>query len=218
MRSSSSAPRPVSIRPSGRHACSQGASLLALGQPKDGGARAGARVRPDAARAGRAPAARRCLRAHQRRPLPDRRVPHAGRVWRPPMPSTAYRLGKAYLRLSQWAHARIQAIDPQAARLSQALGREYLEQGRPDLAEARVSRCHRPRCHARRCAPGAGAASIWLTADWTMLRGPSPARWRSSRTARTRGRLQAAHRGRARPRDNLSRRQMSHARSPTFRR
>ena len=48
----------------------------------------------------------------------------------------AYRLGKAYLRLSQWAHERIQAIDPGAARLSQALGREYLEQGRADLAEA----------------------------------------------------------------------------------
>lgn len=46
-----------------------------------------------------------------------------------------YRLGKSYLRLSQWAHSRIQAIDPGAARLSQALGREYLEQGRPDLAE-----------------------------------------------------------------------------------
>jgi tetratricopeptide (TPR) repeat protein len=47
----------------------------------------------------------------------------------------AYRLGKAYLRLSQWAHAQIQAVDPRAARLSQALGREYLEQKRPDLAE-----------------------------------------------------------------------------------
>jgi tetratricopeptide (TPR) repeat protein len=47
----------------------------------------------------------------------------------------AYRLGRAYLRLSQWAHARIQSIDPHAARLSQALGREYLDQGRPDLAE-----------------------------------------------------------------------------------
>jgi tetratricopeptide (TPR) repeat protein len=53
----------------------------------------------------------------------------------PQDPEYAYRLGKAYLRLSQWAHARIQAIDPAAARLSQALGREYLEQGRPDLAE-----------------------------------------------------------------------------------
>ena len=53
----------------------------------------------------------------------------------PANPEYAYRLGKAYLRLSQSAHARIQAIDPRAARLSQALGREYLEQGRADLAE-----------------------------------------------------------------------------------
>jgi tetratricopeptide (TPR) repeat protein len=50
-------------------------------------------------------------------------------------PEYAYRLGKAYLRLSQWAHAQIQAVDSRAARLSQALGREYLEQGRADLAE-----------------------------------------------------------------------------------
>lgn len=47
----------------------------------------------------------------------------------------AYRLGKAYLRLSQWSHTRIRAIDPSSVRLPQALGREYLEQGRPDLAE-----------------------------------------------------------------------------------
>jgi Tfp pilus assembly protein PilF len=53
----------------------------------------------------------------------------------PGSPEYAYRLDKAYLRLSQWAHTRIQGIDPKAARLSQALGREYLEQGRPDLAE-----------------------------------------------------------------------------------
>jgi tetratricopeptide (TPR) repeat protein len=46
----------------------------------------------------------------------------------------AYRLGKAYLRLAQWSHRRIQAVDPAAARLSQALGREHLEQGRTDLA------------------------------------------------------------------------------------
>jgi tetratricopeptide (TPR) repeat protein len=47
----------------------------------------------------------------------------------------AYRLGKGYLRLSQWAHAGIQAVDRDAARLHQARGREYLEQGRKDLAE-----------------------------------------------------------------------------------
>lgn len=46
----------------------------------------------------------------------------------------AYRLGKAYLRLSQWSFERIQSVDPGSARLSQALGSEYLRQGRPDLA------------------------------------------------------------------------------------
>jgi predicted Zn-dependent protease len=46
----------------------------------------------------------------------------------------AYRLGTAYLTLSRWAHDRIRAIDPGSARLDQALGREYLAQGRPDLA------------------------------------------------------------------------------------
>lgn len=50
-------------------------------------------------------------------------------------PEYAYRLAKAYLRVSQWAHTRIQAVDPSAARLSQALGREYMEQGRAELAE-----------------------------------------------------------------------------------
>jgi tetratricopeptide (TPR) repeat protein len=53
----------------------------------------------------------------------------------PANPEYSYRLGRAYLRLSQWAHTRIQSIDPRAARLAQALGREYLDQGRPDLAE-----------------------------------------------------------------------------------
>jgi Tfp pilus assembly protein PilF len=52
----------------------------------------------------------------------------------PDDPEYAYRLGKAYLRLSQHAYERIRAIDPQAARLSQALGREYLAQGQPQLA------------------------------------------------------------------------------------
>jgi len=54
----------------------------------------------------------------------------------PGNPEYAYRLGKAYLRLSQWTLTRMEAIDPKAARLSQAKGREYVEQGRPDLAEA----------------------------------------------------------------------------------
>ena len=54
----------------------------------------------------------------------------------PDNPEYAYRLGKAYLRLSQWTLTRIQGIDPKSARLRQVKGREYLEQGRPDLAEA----------------------------------------------------------------------------------
>lgn len=52
----------------------------------------------------------------------------------PDDPEYAFRLGKAYLRLSQHAFERIRAIDPQAARLSQALGREYLAQGQPQRA------------------------------------------------------------------------------------
>jgi len=52
----------------------------------------------------------------------------------PDDPEYGYRLGKAYLRLSQQAYERIQAIDPQAARLSQALGGEYLAQGQPQRA------------------------------------------------------------------------------------
>jgi tetratricopeptide (TPR) repeat protein len=46
----------------------------------------------------------------------------------------AYRLGTAYLKLSQWAHQRIREIDPGSARLDQARGREFLAQRRPDLA------------------------------------------------------------------------------------
>jgi protein O-GlcNAc transferase len=52
----------------------------------------------------------------------------------PNEPEYAYRLGWAYLEQSKWAHERMRAIDPKSARLSQALGREYLQQGRPDLA------------------------------------------------------------------------------------
>ncbi len=52
----------------------------------------------------------------------------------PSDPEYTYRLGKAYLRLAQWSYNRIHAIDPRSARLSEALGREYLEQGQPELA------------------------------------------------------------------------------------
>ena len=45
-----------------------------------------------------------------------------------------YRLGRAYLRLAQFSYDRIRAIEPRSARLSQALGGEYVRQGRLDLA------------------------------------------------------------------------------------
>jgi predicted Zn-dependent protease len=48
----------------------------------------------------------------------------------------AYRLSRAYLRLAQWSFDRIRTINPKSARLPQALGREYLQQERPDLAAA----------------------------------------------------------------------------------
>jgi Tfp pilus assembly protein PilF len=111
-----------------------GSSLLALGQPKAAlvelGAAAKLMPREPAVHLHRADACERlddvlCL-TDEYRALVD---------LSPRDPEYAYRLGKAYLRLSQWAHAGIQATDPAAARLRQALGREYLEQGRPDLAE-----------------------------------------------------------------------------------
>jgi tetratricopeptide (TPR) repeat protein len=52
----------------------------------------------------------------------------------PSDPDYAYRLGKAYLALAQWSFEQMKTIDPQSARLSQALGEQYLDQGRPDLA------------------------------------------------------------------------------------
>ena len=54
----------------------------------------------------------------------------------PSDPEYLYRLGKAYLRLSEWSYKRILAINPRSARLSEALGREYLQQGQPELALA----------------------------------------------------------------------------------
>jgi tetratricopeptide (TPR) repeat protein len=47
-----------------------------------------------------------------------------------------YRLGKAYLRQAQWSFERMRSVDPHTARLPQALARQYLDQGRPDLAAA----------------------------------------------------------------------------------
>ncbi len=46
----------------------------------------------------------------------------------------AYRVGSAYLKVSEWAHQRLKTIDSGSARVHEALGREYLNQGRTDLA------------------------------------------------------------------------------------
>ena len=113
----------------------EGASLLALGQPKTAvralGRASELMPREPAVHLQLADACERiddvvCL-ADEYRTLVDLAPNNA---------EYAYRLGKAYLRLSQWTLTRMQTIDPKAARLSQAKGREYLEQGRPDLAEA----------------------------------------------------------------------------------
>jgi Flp pilus assembly protein TadD len=52
----------------------------------------------------------------------------------PTDPEYAYRVGAAYLSVSEWALARIRTIEPNSARLHQVLGREYERQGRTDLA------------------------------------------------------------------------------------
>ena len=46
-----------------------------------------------------------------------------------------YRLGKAWLRLAQWSFEQLRAVAPRSARLPQARGQQYLQQGRPDLAQ-----------------------------------------------------------------------------------
>jgi tetratricopeptide (TPR) repeat protein len=46
----------------------------------------------------------------------------------------AYQLGRAYARLSEWSHKQIIQINPDAARLHQSLGQQYLMQGQYDRA------------------------------------------------------------------------------------
>lgn len=58
----------------------------------------------------------------------------------PSDPEYTYRLGKAYLRLAEWSYKRIRAIDPRSARLSEALAREYLQQGQAELAVGEYQR------------------------------------------------------------------------------
>ena len=74
----SSARHRGSIRPSGRRVCSRGPACWRWAGQADAVRVLGSGVRAAAARAGRSPATRRCLRAHRRRHLPHRGVPHAG--------------------------------------------------------------------------------------------------------------------------------------------
>jgi len=104
-----------------------GASLLALGRP--------AEAAPELARAvellPQEPQAHAQLaKAYERL---DDWVGAAGqyRVLRDLAPGEAeyaYRLGRAYARISEWSYRRIIAINPDAARLHQALGHNYLLQ------------------------------------------------------------------------------------------
>jgi tetratricopeptide (TPR) repeat protein len=110
-----------------------GASLLALGRAREAVAELDRAVRllPDE-KAAHAQLAQACE-------LTDN-VPCLVRETRvlarlaPSDPESIYRLGKAYLRLSQWAYERLRASHPRSARLSEALGREYLQQGQLDQA------------------------------------------------------------------------------------
>lgn len=52
----------------------------------------------------------------------------------PKDPEYAYKLGKAYMDLSEWSLRRIKEVDPHSARLQQALGHNYRVQGRTELA------------------------------------------------------------------------------------
>lgn len=62
----------------------------------------------------------------------------------PDEPEYSYRLGRAWTKLSGWSYQQIARIDPNSARLQQALGQEYAIQEKFDLAlEAyrRAGRC-----------------------------------------------------------------------------
>lgn len=52
----------------------------------------------------------------------------------PDEPEHMYRLGRAYLRLSEWCLSELHALDSGEARFQQTLGHHYHVQGRPDLA------------------------------------------------------------------------------------
>ena len=169
---------------------------VGAGSGQGGGGRARSGVQADAARAGRAPAACRRVRAHQGRPLPDRRDRTLVEL-SPANPEYAYRLGKAYLRLSQSAHAG-----------SRRSIRARRASARP-LAASTSSRDERtsPNGPSRTPSPAMPRSStstwrlrgsIWLMDDWTRPGARPRAPWFSCPTARTRARCRPRSRPRAR--------------------
>ena len=58
----------------------------------------------------------------------------------PQEPEYRYQLGRAWTKLSGWSYQKIKQLDPNSARLQQALGQEYAIQERYDLALAAYRR------------------------------------------------------------------------------
>jgi Tfp pilus assembly protein PilF len=75
-------------------------------------------------------------RAYERARRPGAAIDQyrAVRALAPADPEAAYELGRAYLRLSEWAMERLRDVDGGTARLYQVLGHNYRVQGRADLA------------------------------------------------------------------------------------
>jgi tetratricopeptide (TPR) repeat protein len=75
-------------------------------------------------------------RAYERAGRPSDAIDQyrALRALAPDDPEYAYELGRAYLRLSEWAMQRLRDVDPGSARIYQVLGHNYRVQGRLDLA------------------------------------------------------------------------------------
>ena len=110
-----------------------GTALLSLGRPKDATAelKQAVRLLPNE------PAARLQLANASERAGDIAGVVAAYRWLAAASPTNdeyMYRLGRAYLKQAEWSFDRMRSVDPHTARLPQALARQYLDQGRSDLA------------------------------------------------------------------------------------
>jgi len=61
----------------------------------------------------------------------------------PQEPEYRYQLGRAWTKLSGWSYQQIRQLNPDSARLQQALGQEYAVQEKYDLALAAYRRAAR---------------------------------------------------------------------------